>query len=69
MKCRPGQISFWLGLSARQCRETDFDGVVHIPYYSTYMFIVFTVSKDKQVQFTIIVIKLPTNLAVLTPFR
>jgi len=69
MKFRPGQSSFRLSLSARLCREIGFDGVVHIPYYSTCMFILFTASTDKQVQFIIIVIKLPTNLAVVMPFR
>jgi hypothetical protein len=69
MKFRPGQNSFRLSLSARQCREIGFDGVVHIPSYFTCMFILFTASKDKQVQFTIIIIKLSTNLAVLMPFR
>ena len=66
MKFRPGQSSFRLSLSAREFREIGFDGVVPIPSYFTCMF---TASKDKQVQFTIIVIKVPTNLAVLMPFR
>jgi len=69
MKFRPGQLSFRLSLSARQCCEIGFVGVVHTPSYFTCMFILFTASKDKQAQFTIIVIKLPTILAVLMIFR
>jgi hypothetical protein len=68
MKFRPGQSSFRLSLSARRCK-IGFDGVVHIPSYSTCMFILFTAPKDKQVQFKVIVVKLPTDLAVLMPFR
>jgi hypothetical protein len=69
MKFRPGQSSLQLSLSARERREIGFDGVVHVPSYSTCIFILFIASKDKQVQFTTIVIKLPSDLAILMPFR